>query len=587
MTGTAKRRVLIFSADIGEGHATAARALARGLRASGAEVHVEEDLGSLGRLNRLVLRDGSRLAFRFTPWLYDLFYRSLVRSPLVRRASAASLRRLGARPLLRRIKRHRPDVIVSTYPGVTVVLGSLRRKGRLAIPTVATITDLAGLFFWAHPGMDLHLAAWRESLEETRVIAAGAAVQLVGPLTSPEFFAARTRSEARLALELPADRPVIVITGGGWGVGNLEQAVRTAGAVGSAIVICVAGRNERTRRNLQTAFAHRGDVRVLGFTDRMSDLLAAADVLVHATGGVTCLEASLRDCPVVIYGFPAGHVRHNAEALEAHGLARRARTTRELSAALREIIDTPAPAPAPVAARPAHADSADLVLAARATPWPPTRLHRAIMRRVAVPALASVAALFSTGTGFSLAARGFDLDPLTHIATDRPAVALVVDAPAADIVPVATGLRDMRATASFAVSTAPGRARMGEAARDGLELLPTLPGGEPIRWIATAKGLSRTRRALRLPARFRYLMPSSDFTFGQYLMAHRSGGQAMAARVTVSSPVELGKAAIGAGDVVELRVEGSPASVERQLEASILTLRGEGLEPSSVGRLAG
>ena len=61
----------------------------------------------------------------------------------------------------------------------------------------------------------------------------------------------------------------------------------------------------------------------------------------------------------------------------------------------------------------------------------------------------------------------------------------------------------------------------------------------------------------------------------------------MAARVTVSSPVELGKAAIGAGDLVELRVEGSAASIERQVEASILTLRAEGLEPSSVGGLAG
>ena len=55
---------------------------------------------------------------------------------------------------------------------------------------------------------------------------------------------------------------------------------------------------------LETAFAGEPRVRVLGFTDSMSDLLAAADVLVHSTGGVTCLEALARDCPVVAYGAP-------------------------------------------------------------------------------------------------------------------------------------------------------------------------------------------------------------------------------------------------------------------------------------------
>ncbi|MEA2456590.1 MAG: processive 1,2-diacylglycerol beta-glucosyltransferase [Thermoleophilaceae bacterium] len=577
----APRRVLIFSADIGEGHATAARALARGLQATGVEVHVEDDLGSLGRLNRLVLRDGSRALFRWTPWLYDLLYRALVGSSLARRAAAGSLRRFGARPLLRRIKKHRPDVIVSTYPGVTVVLGSLRRQGRLAIPAVATITDLAGLFFWAHPGMDLHLAAWEESLEETRRVAGGAAVEHIGPLTSLEFYAERTSCEARTALELPLDRPVVVVSGGGWGVGNLEAAVRTAVGVDAAIVVCVTAHNERVRLSLERAFAGRPDVRILGFTDQMSDLLAAADVLVHATGGVTVLEASLRDCPVVIYGFSTGHVRHNAEALEAHGLARRARTTEELGAVLRELVAAPARAAAP----PTHVNPTELVLAARAARAPVGRRYVAPVRRTSFAAVAGVAALLSTGTGFSLAARGLDLDPLTHIPTDRPAVALVVDAPPAAIAPVAAELQRLHATASFAVVSAPARGTVAEAGRAGLELVPKLAGGEPIRWIATAKRLSATRRALGLPARFRYLMPRSDFTFGQYLIAHRNGGEAMAGGVMVSSAAEL--SSVHRGDVVELNASGSPARVAQQVEASVLALRSAGLEPSTVAGLAG
>jgi processive 1,2-diacylglycerol beta-glucosyltransferase len=576
------RRVVIFSADIGEGHVTAARALAHGLRAAGAEVHVREDLSSLGRLNRLVLRGGSRVVFRWAPWIYDVLYHVLLHSSLARRSAAGSLRRFGARPLLRMIRELRPDVIVSTYPGVTVVLGMLRRQGRLAIPAVATITDLAGLFFWAHPGIDLHLTAWRESLEETRQIARGAEVRHVGALTSPEFFAERTKREARRALDLPTDGPVIVVSGGGWGVGNLEAAVTAACDVRSATVVCVAGRNDGLRLKLERAFGGHPRVRILGFTDRMNDLLAAADALVHGTGGVTCLEANLRGCPVVIYGFSTGHVRHNAKALELHGLARRARTAQELSAVLRELVASPAPVASPAA----QLDPVELVLAARAAPHPVRGRVGVPLRRAAVTALASVAALLSTGAGYSMAARGFDVDPLTHMSVHTRAVALVVRAPSDAIVPVAAELRRLDATASFAVTGAPGSGTVRLAKRDGLELVPALPAGELVRWMATAARLGETRRALHLPEHFRYLMPVGDFTFGEYLMAHRSGGRPMAAAAIVSSATELSNGGIRRGDVVELRVSDSPTRVAAEVRASILSLRRAALEPGAVSVLA-
>ncbi len=575
------RRVLIFSADIGEGHATAAHALAQALRATGAEVHVCEDLASLGRLNRLVLRDGSRVLFRRAPWVYDLYYRNLVRSRMARGMAAGSLRRLGQRPLLRLVRDLDPDVIVSTYPAVTVVLGKLRKRGKLAIPTVATITDLAGLFFWAHPGIDLHLASWEESLAEVREVAGDAEVRHVGALTSSEFFTTRTKQAARRDLSLPLRRPVIVVSGGGWGVGRLGDAVATASAVPSAFVVCVAGRNERVRAELEATFAHDPGVRILGFTDHMSDLLAAADALVHATGGVTCLEAGLRGCPVVIHGFSSGHVRHNAEALASRGLARRARTTRELGEALRELVD----APGRVAPSPARIDAAELVLSARPTPRPPGGGRGSRARRTAAVAVASAGVVLSTSPAFSLAAHGLDLDPLMHVSTSRPQVALVVDAPVADIAPVAAELRMQGATASFGVSSAPSPRVTDAAAHSGLELLPSLPGGEPVRWVSTGRRLGDMRDALGLPRHFRYLLPASDVTLGEYLLARKGGGQATSARLSVSSSAALRSKSVRRGDVIALRVTGPSQGVAQEVGSMVVRLRARGLEPSSVAVL--
>ncbi len=67
-----------------------------------------------------------------------------------------------------------------------------------------------------------------------------------------------------------------------------------------------------------------------GFTERMPEILAAADTLVHSTGGVTCLEAKATGTPVVSYGLPVGHARLNTRAMADLGLLRLANNTDEL-----------------------------------------------------------------------------------------------------------------------------------------------------------------------------------------------------------------------------------------------------------------
>ncbi len=329
------RRVLILSAEVGEGHAAAARALARQIEDSPqqAEVTIIDGLAAMGRLLRPVVEDGYRVQLRFFPWTYTVVYWLLERVAPIRILARRLLCLLGARPLARSIAAHDPDVIVSTYPAVTVVLARLRRTGAVSCPTVATITDLTGLFFWAQPGIDMHLAMYGESVSSVERIAGQGSVRLVRPLISAEFLEPRCPLEARRALGLPEEGRTVVVSGGGWGVGDIEGAVRefTRAPEVSAIV-CLAGRNEQLADKLRDAFANEPRVHVYGFTNKMPELLAAADVLVHSTGGVTCLEARAAGTPVVSYGLPVGHARLNTRAMAALDLLRLANDTDELRA---------------------------------------------------------------------------------------------------------------------------------------------------------------------------------------------------------------------------------------------------------------
>jgi UDP-N-acetylglucosamine:LPS N-acetylglucosamine transferase len=343
-----RRRVLILSADVGEGHAAAARALARQIEVAPqpAQVTVIDGLDAMGRVLRPVVEDGYRLQLRLVPWTYTVMYWLLEHVPPFR----AFIRRLlcvfGSRPLAREIAKHDPDVVVSTYPAVTVVLARLRRTGAVSCPTVATITDLTGLFFWAQSGIDVHMVMYGESLPSVERIAGRGSARLVQPLISAEFLEQRCPLDARRALGLPEAGRVVVVSGGGWGVGDIAGAVREFIAVPEvSSIVCLAGRNDQLARRLRRDFDEVPRVHVYGFTDRMPELLAAADVLVHSTGGVTCLEAMAAGTPVVSYGLPVGHARVNTRAMAAFDLVRLAKDTSQLREHVRASFAGSGPAP--------------------------------------------------------------------------------------------------------------------------------------------------------------------------------------------------------------------------------------------------
>jgi processive 1,2-diacylglycerol beta-glucosyltransferase len=327
------KRVLILSADVGEGHAAAARALARQIDSAPepAEVTVIDGLAAMGPLLQPVVEDGYRVQLRFFPWTYTIIYWLLESVAPVRVLARSLLCLFGSRPLARRIAEHEPDVVVSTYPAVTVVLARLRRTQKVRCPTVATITDLTGLFFWAQPGIDSHLVMYGESMSSVERIAGQGSAQLVRPLISSEFLDERPQVESRDALGLPREGRMVVVSGGGWGVGDIEGAVRAiAGIPEVSAIVCLAGRNEQLHERLDADFADERRVHVYGFTERMPEILAAADTLVHSTGGVTCLEAKATGTPVVSYGLPVGHARLNTRAMADLGLLRLANDTDEL-----------------------------------------------------------------------------------------------------------------------------------------------------------------------------------------------------------------------------------------------------------------
>lgn len=574
-------RVLVLSADVGEGHLAAARAIAEGLEQHDAEVIERDGLVALGLMARHIIRDGYRIQLRLAPWSYSLMYSLFNRMALSRRVGEVVLSRLGRRRLLRLVADVAPDVVVSTHPALTCVLGRARRRRRLGVPLVASITDLADYEIWSHRGADVHLVMHEHAVGPVeRVAGAGSAV-LVEPLVARRFRAVRDAAVARQALGLPEQGAVVVVSGGGWGVGDLEGGVAAALDCGAEAVVAVAGRNAAAERSLTARFAGDERVTVLGFTARMDELMRAADVLIHSTGGVTSLEALSCGCPMIAFGASAGHIRVHNATMASLGLIAVADTRAELRPLLRAHLANP---PAAVFASVCTEDAAAAIIGARrrVRQLPAWRLA---LGSAAMPMVVAGLAYTSLATdeAYSVAARPLDARPTTHVAATRHDVAVVVRSTNADAPTVARLLSRDRMTTTFAV--APGGVGAVALAVEsrGDDVVPALPAAAPIRWLRTRGALAHVPR---LRGRRAYLAPDDGLSFGQYLLARSAGATAIAGRVRYSGFGVTGARTVAvAGDIVVLMPDGSPARMAAEVRTLVARLAGGGLHAVTLSTL--
>src|SRR5439155_875744 len=141
-------------------------------------------------------------------------------------------------------------------------------------------------------------------------------------MTKPDFERPLEEGDARVALGLPPSGGVVLVSDGGWGVGDMGGAIETALSVdGVARVLVLCGRSEALMERLRRRFGSNERVELLGFTERMSELMAAADALVHSTAGLTVLEAWIRGCRPISFGWGVAHIRVNNHAYERFGIA--------------------------------------------------------------------------------------------------------------------------------------------------------------------------------------------------------------------------------------------------------------------------
>lgn len=326
-------RVLVISASAGAGHTRAGAALVEAVQRHDPSAGVDhiDILDFTDPTYRKTYAGGYLAMVNKAPALWGYLYGASeeVRQRKVQDRIVRLFDKVQFTSFRAHLRRASPDVILATHFLPCQVLAPDRAKGCDTWPLGLALTDFDAHAFWVQPTADRFFVA----TPEVRAVLAGRGIQqeritVTGIPIAAAFSRSFDRAAARAALGLDPDTPVVLVTAGGAGVGAFEATVAAVLGCGPVQVMAVAGRNEALRRRLASLSVPIGShLRALGFVTTIEEVMAAADLAVAKSGGLTTSECLAMGLPMVVRDPIPGQEERNADyileagaGVKAHGL---------------------------------------------------------------------------------------------------------------------------------------------------------------------------------------------------------------------------------------------------------------------------
>ena len=324
------RRILVLTASYGEGHNSAARALRTAFAEHpGVEVEIVDLFAQLApRFDAFSRRAYLGLINR-APTLWSGVYRWLDRStaaPLLFR----TLRR-HQRALARLLAERQPHALCCTYPVYPWLLQNLRTAGVDVPPVYTVVTDaltINSLWYrapadgWFVTDTDSAAFLHRAGVPPACVHVSGFPVSLA--------FADRDVSLQPPDPATTRVRRILYMINSGHA--HARATVQALTLWSNWHVTITTGRDERLRRDVERLVAGTpARTEVLGWTNRVPELLMTHHVVIGKAGGATTQESINALCPMLVNQIVPGQEEGNWELLRRHHAGAHTPTTSVLS----------------------------------------------------------------------------------------------------------------------------------------------------------------------------------------------------------------------------------------------------------------
>jgi processive 1,2-diacylglycerol beta-glucosyltransferase len=340
-----KKRVLIFSASAGTGHVKAAEALAKTF-AQDPRVETVEHKDALIYTNKLFRDVYSKLyvqLIRSAPQMLGWVYKQSD-EPWKTDQLRLRLDRLSALPLVRFIKKFRPDITVCTHFMPVGIISHLISRGMLDAHLSIVVTDLDMHAMWLSRVFHRYFVAIEETKVHLEVLGLPSErITVSGIPVDPSFATPIDRAEIRYQNHLDPNKTTLLISAGALGVTPAEFVVARLLQMRhdvQGVVIC--GRNDELRHRLKEMLGpDTARFKVIGYTDKMQEFMKISDLFIGKPGGVTTAEALACSLPMIIVDPIPGQEERNSDHLLEQGCALKSNELTTLAWKIDQLLDEP------------------------------------------------------------------------------------------------------------------------------------------------------------------------------------------------------------------------------------------------------
>lgn len=324
------KKVLILYASYGGGHLSAAKSIQKYIEENYPEVQAEiiDCIKYISNALDKLTTGAYREMAKKMPSLWGKIYINSQKGALGHLSSRAN--KFMAIKLKNLIKEKQPDIVISTHPFSSQMISYLKGKGKIS-PTLATImTDFASheqwligheyteYFFVSNENMQKELCDY--GIENSKI-------HVTGIPMSDRFLEKFDKDEIYDMFKLNPNQKVLLFFGGGeFGLGK-ERTIQILRSFITNLpdyqIVAISGKNEKmkeTFENIVTELNAKDRVKVLGFTDKVPELMNISYLVVTKPGGLTSTESLASHLPMIIINPIPGQEEQNAEFLESHGV---------------------------------------------------------------------------------------------------------------------------------------------------------------------------------------------------------------------------------------------------------------------------
>lgn len=238
-----------------------------------------------------------------------------------------------------------PDIVISTHYFMTEMVACLKRKNKTNCKLAVILTDYASHKFWLSSTemVDLYFVA-NEQMKYT-LIHDGvdeSKINVTGIPVRPEFLEKYDKEKTMQEFGFSSDIPTFLIFGGGqYGMSDASKIFKGILDIKQNIqIIAIAGKSEKTKATFEELAAKSNKkVQILGFTDRVAELMSASDFIVSKPGGLTTTEILVSNKPFIIFSPVPGQEEENSEFLTNNGAAVRIYNLNKTTPMVEQLVD--------------------------------------------------------------------------------------------------------------------------------------------------------------------------------------------------------------------------------------------------------